>query len=166
VLNSGDPSASIYAVQIALSVYQKEQLLAESYYHSDDNTSRNGAYLQHLSLYWKMFLICTYPFSFEHHKIVVSVLRDAPQNGVRNKAYKMVVSDSVLRNVPQNGVRNKACYPVMLHVHWILLLCLGLCLDGKKSLKKIAHYSSHRIFGRMYGALNIGKKITNCTVCL
>ena len=49
--NSDDPSASIYAVQIALSVYQKEQLLAESYYHSDDNTSRNGAYLQHLSVY-------------------------------------------------------------------------------------------------------------------
>jgi hypothetical protein len=26
--------------------------------------------------------------------------------------------------------------------------------------------TSHRIFGRMHGALNVGKKITNCIVCL
>jgi hypothetical protein len=25
---------------------------------------------------------------------------------------------------------------------------------------------SHQIFGRMHEALNVGKKITNCTVCL
>jgi hypothetical protein len=31
-------------------------------------------------------------------------------------------------------------------------------LSSKKTQKKIVHYMSHRIFGRMYGALNIGKK--------
>jgi hypothetical protein len=25
---------------------------------------------------------------------------------------------------------------------------------------------SHQIFGCMHGALNVGKKITNCTICL
>jgi hypothetical protein len=38
------------------------------------------------------------------------------------------------------------------------------CLVLKR--KKNAQYSSHRIFGHMYGALNVGKKITNCTICL
>jgi hypothetical protein len=32
--------------------------------------------------------------------------------------------------------------------------------------KKFAQYPSHRIFGRMHGTLNIGKKITNYTACL
>jgi hypothetical protein len=32
------------------------------------------------------------------------------------------------------------------------------CLDGQKDPKIFAQYPSHRIFGRMYGALNIGKK--------
>jgi hypothetical protein len=34
-------------------------------------------------------------------------------------------------------------------------------------IPKILQYSSsHQIFGRMHAALNVGKKITNCTVCL
>jgi hypothetical protein len=40
------------------------------------------------------------------------------------------------------------------------------CLDGQKEPKFFAQYLSHQIFGRMHGALNVGKKITNCTVCL
>jgi hypothetical protein len=31
-------------------------------------------------------------------------------------------------------------------------------LVSKKHLKNFAQYSSHRIFGRMHGALNVGKK--------
>jgi hypothetical protein len=31
-------------------------------------------------------------------------------------------------------------------------------LDGQKGLKIFAQYLSHRIFGRMHGALNVGKK--------
>jgi hypothetical protein len=96
---------------------------------------------------------------------VVSVLRDAPQNGVRNKAYKMVVSDSAEKRSA------KWCQEQGMLSRYVACsldsaLMFRACLDGKKSLEKIAHYSSHRIFGRMYGALNIGKKITNCTVCL
>jgi hypothetical protein len=33
-------------------------------------------------------------------------------------------------------------------------------------LKKFAQYPSHRIFRHMHGVLNVGNKITNCTVCL
>jgi hypothetical protein len=40
------------------------------------------------------------------------------------------------------------------------------CLDPFKLLKILQDSPSHRIFRRMHGALNIGKKITNCTVCL
>jgi hypothetical protein len=32
--------------------------------------------------------------------------------------------------------------------------------------KILQDFSSHRIFRRMHEVLNIGKKITNCTVCL
>jgi hypothetical protein len=39
------------------------------------------------------------------------------------------------------------------------------CLDGPRDPKIFAQYPSHRIFGRLNEALNIGKK-TNCTVCL
>jgi hypothetical protein len=35
-----------------------------------------------------------------------------------------------------------------------------------KILKILEDSPSHRIFGHMYGALNIGKKITNYTVLL
>jgi hypothetical protein len=33
-------------------------------------------------------------------------------------------------------------------------------------LVRTTFYLSHLIFGHMYGALNINKKITNCTVCM
>jgi hypothetical protein len=36
----------------------------------------------------------------------------------------------------------------------------------QKDPKIFAQYPSHRIFGRMHEALNVGKKITNCIVCL
>jgi hypothetical protein len=32
--------------------------------------------------------------------------------------------------------------------------------------KILQDFPSHQIFGHMHGALNVGKKITNCTVCL
>jgi hypothetical protein len=32
--------------------------------------------------------------------------------------------------------------------------------------KNLQDFPSHQIFGRMHRALNVGKKITNCTVCL
>jgi hypothetical protein len=32
--------------------------------------------------------------------------------------------------------------------------------------KNFTRFSSHRIFRHMHGALNVGKKITNYTVCL
>jgi hypothetical protein len=35
-----------------------------------------------------------------------------------------------------------------------------------KILKILQDSPSHRIFGRMHGVLNVGKKITNYTVCL
>jgi hypothetical protein len=34
------------------------------------------------------------------------------------------------------------------------------------NLKNFLFHPSHRIFGRMHGALNVGKKIINCIVCL
>jgi hypothetical protein len=40
------------------------------------------------------------------------------------------------------------------------------CLDPFKLPKILQDSPSHRIFRHMYGALNVGKKITNCTVCL
>jgi hypothetical protein len=39
-------------------------------------------------------------------------------------------------------------------------------LDLNKALKYFLFHPSHRIFRRMHEALNIGKKITNCIVCL
>jgi hypothetical protein len=36
---------------------------------------------------------------------------------------------------------------------------------GEK-FKTFQDFPSHQIFERMHGALNVGKKITNCTVCL
>jgi uncharacterized protein YcsI (UPF0317 family) len=35
-----------------------------------------------------------------------------------------------------------------------------------KILKILQDFPSYQIFRRMYGALNIGKKLTNCTVYL
>jgi hypothetical protein len=35
-----------------------------------------------------------------------------------------------------------------------------------KILKILQDSLSHQFFGRMHGVLNVGKKITNCTVCL
>jgi hypothetical protein len=35
-----------------------------------------------------------------------------------------------------------------------------------KILKILQDFPSHQILGRMHGALNVGKKMTNCTVCL
>jgi hypothetical protein len=40
------------------------------------------------------------------------------------------------------------------------------CLVPKRSKNFFAQYPSYRIFGRIHGALNVGKKIINCTVCL
>jgi hypothetical protein len=40
------------------------------------------------------------------------------------------------------------------------------CLDPFKLPKILQDFSSHRIFRRMHGVLNVGKKITNYTVCL
>jgi hypothetical protein len=50
--------------------------------------------------------------------------------------------------------------------------CRKGCSDTKavfssfKILKILQDFPSHQIFGRMHRALNVGKKITNCTVCL
>jgi hypothetical protein len=44
--------------------------------------------------------------------------------------------------------------------------CFGQYLDPFKLSKILQDSPSHRIFRRMYGALNVDKKITNCTVCL
>jgi hypothetical protein len=38
------------------------------------------------------------------------------------------------------------------------LIQLRPCLVSQKDLKNFAQYLSHRIFGHMHGALNIGKK--------
>ena len=46
-----------------------------------------------------------------------------------------------------------------------LLLVLGTCLDCFKVLSFFT-FSITSIFGRMYGALNVGKKLTNYTVWL
>jgi hypothetical protein len=58
----------------------------------------------------------------------------------------------------------------MAHLLIVSATCF-ICLDFFRqclvSLKFQKFYKIPRhIFGRMHGALNVGKKITNCTVCL
>jgi hypothetical protein len=55
----------------------------------------------------------------------------------------------VLGTVAPDGVRHFAFRPRSLPMH----------------IQNIFFFT-HRIFRRMHGALNIGKKITNCIVCL
>jgi hypothetical protein len=45
--------------------------------------------------------------------------------------------------------------------------CTSKAVFSSFKIPKILQDSpSHQIFGRMHGALNVGKKITNCTICL
>jgi hypothetical protein len=43
---------------------------------------------------------------------------------------------------------------------------LGVALRGCLGLTQKLYTPSHRMFGDIHGALNIDKKITNCTVCI
>jgi hypothetical protein len=45
-------------------------------------------------------------------------------------------------------------------------LCVCCVIGPVHFSKYFLFYPSHRIFRRMYGTLNIGKKIINCIVCL
>jgi hypothetical protein len=64
------------------------------------------------------------------------------------------------------SIIKKASIALQQQAVYSLLALIRQCLDPFKLSKILQDSPSHRIFRHMYGALNVGKKITNCTVCL